>query len=196
MAVLKVNLMTFAYRCSWLESSLPAFLLHKYWNMNTHKFNWNCTSSLHTDEQKLVVFIRNWIMKSVSLTSSCSPWTQCLLVCAALHLHHSDSQTPAHTHHPENKDHQQHGCHYCMCMCTVVLSQPAHLLDGPVWTLAAWCAVPAEVHCEVWTRNCSPHTLLPLLAWRTHPAISWHSNKPRSTKTLSVLLKTKIWIFF
>lgn len=56
--------------------------------------------------------------------------------------------------------------------CTVVLRHPSHLLDGPTWTLAARGAVPAEVQRDVRARHCSPHALLPLLAWRTRSAVS------------------------
>ncbi len=82
------------------------------------------------------------------------------------------------------KEHQQYRRDYCIYVCIglFVFSHPTHLLDGPMWTLAAWCAVPAKAHCEVRTWHCSLHTLLPLLAWRTHPAISWHSNRVQAEK--------------
>lgn len=149
-----------------------------YWNIKKVKSNFSVFFIYWWTETHA-----GWVKLNYSLliTSCCSLWRQCLLVCTAPHPCYSGSQTLAHTHRPGNfgKSWTIRTWFLIFCACEskhvrVQYSCPTHLFDSPLWTLAARCAVPAEVHCEVCTWHCPPHTLRPLLAWRTHSAITWH----------------------
>lgn len=166
-----------------------------YWNINTH------ISSLWWTEALALLWLINKIKNKVSLTyqllQSVGTMSPGLYCSPSTSQRHSDSRT----HTPSWKDGRStiwlwllyvYGLWVCVC---VGFSNPTHLLDSSLWTLAARSAVPAQIHCEVCAWHYSPHTLLPLLAWGTHPAISWHSNRGHAEineNPLSVIQKTPI----